>query len=569
LFSRVTLLFLSFALYAPAADLPEHARKTTDLVHSLRAHVDGTAPLEPARLDRVQAELEEAADAGRMQTFVTYALGPGLLEMDGFRADLEYFAVLSGTDEGRLQLEKLGGKSFQRFFLSLSDRANHIEPAGALQLDELEAATNVTLDRQDAFFQRSRTVEKGLWLAHSALVLAGSFAAILQFQDMVELNQMTPREFITFLGGIWGANAASYWLIWDHFKFIEPARKFFARQNYRELASSWASFSELYPEITMRLVGTAADDKPMTQFTHADAQADAALEGLMRNDSPEATQELKLLLLSSVEDGIHSRVKRLLVELAVRSPHENYKQLGAGIDHVHRVRRRMEWKTLQFQLMRCTVRVGMLAMGIWAFNAAAKWFAPNHVSRWRTVPSAILGAIGGKRIFPLLWAQYAAEALKYRTKEDEAELRDALAAIMELDPSGDVVSRLARYDSKIAAQQLVTGAAADVLAAHPSGEVTKNMWRILRTDLARSSYSGSRVHYLIDRIFDQQRACFEHLLDTARAVGAGWKSGRMPQVPSHLIRVHQSEQTELNPWSPLCILLGLRPHHGGGKNKSN
>ncbi|MBY0371196.1 hypothetical protein K2X33_10955, partial [bacterium] len=152
------------------------------------------------------------------------------------------------------------------------------------------------------------------------------------------------------------------------------------------------------------------------------------------------------------------------------------------------------------------------------------WWAPDKAAAWRVIPSAVIGAIGGRKLFPVLWRRYGEEALARSSPKVSQQLREAFQEIMVLDPSGDIVSRIARFDPGIAAQQLVTKAAADVMAKSGSGEVAMNLWRVINVEARRQVFSERRTRYLTNTAHTQQRRCFQELLAAANLLNVGLQS---------------------------------------------
>lgn len=516
------VLFWALGLSAAAPDttVTDPITSLVSKAHRYLAHPETFTPIEVVRL---KGQFEKWADKREeLSRFLDAAYGPNLLYLDRFREDLAY--IYAGLEDPQRREDfqvRLRGIGFAPFIATLGELTIPAQQTAAI--DRLQSTTEATLAAEDRFLQSSRRWESRLWVAHSATVIGLASYGIVHCWHSMGLDAMTPREFITFLGGVWAANASSYWYLWDHLKWVEPFRKFAALHDYRNLTQRWADFLKLNPELTARTAAAAATDKPVSHVRHADALADAALEALFDSNTAQANRELFEVFLASLEAGKSARAMRILNHLRQGDPIGRYTRLSQNVATIFRLRERIERKAWNRQICKASLRLLLLGLGLWGANQIVEWAAPEDIARWRKVPTAILGAIGAKRIFNLIWSPHRYATLKTEAGDAEEELRGAFRELMEIDPTGIVVSRIAKYDSGIAAHHLVTYAAADALAARPSGEVTRGLFRIVRQELARTQFAGERVSYLLKTTYGAQRTCLTQLLtlveDTAEYFG--------------------------------------------------
>ncbi len=459
-----------------------------------------------------------------MDDFARYVLGPGLLYMDEFRADLR-FLMASVEEDGRREWSRkiLRDAGFDRFSILLSESFERQNGSGLETIAKVEALTFETLQSQDDFLEHSHQAERKLFLAHSVLLLGVAFGAVYFMSDLLHVDGMTFREKVSFVGGLTLSALGSYYLIWEYFQWINPFRKYALKEHYVNLVNAWTRFSEVYPHLAIKTIAAAASDKVVSPVTHADAHADAALDALLKNtDNGEVTPHLFELFMRSLEGDNTKRALTILKNIQKRDPNSNYAKLGTLVGEVFEIRKGMEWTCFKRQAARALLRVSALVVGIALFDSMARWLDPERISHWRTLPGAILSTLGARRLITAFWRPERADKVQDRSHKEEAKLKLALAGVMKLDPSGGIVSRIARFDSGKATTQLITRAATDVLATQPSGEVTMQLHRILQIELTRNQISGPRVQHLAEATFTQQRSCLAAILAQAKQWESIW-----------------------------------------------
>ncbi len=492
------------------------ALRVTEVVHSVCDFCAVPPDEASVQWHEMKLAVEEISQPTILNEFGHYAYGAGLLRLDTFRQDLGgLFDRLTQEEQPsplQVCLTRLG---FDRFVLELASASERHYAAGRELFASLEQATDETLEAQQKLLRHAGRAEAWLYGLHSTIVLSASVGFTLAFYDLLAIESMTPREFIAYLGGLWGLNAGSYWLLWEYFRWIDPYRKLAARTAYQELTASWEEFQKYLPQISARVVASAASDRPPTHVRYADVVSDAALNALLVNEASEVDDQLFELFLQALESGNGARANRIVQGLSKRKGSTDRARLAEVVQVAFDTRRQMEWKSYSRQAMRAGLRLGILALGIWGFNEAAKVFVPQSVVQWRAVPMAVLGAIGIRRLFPVFWKPAKAQTLRTRIQGEEKELEQALQEIMRLDPSGTIVSRFARFDAGTAAHQLITEIASRVLSERPSGQATQNLFRLVREKLGDPTFRD-RSHALVQATFLQQRSCLQSLLELSQ-----------------------------------------------------
>jgi hypothetical protein len=545
------LLFFFFCFPFPqlllAADSrPGIAKDVTRVVHRVRSLVE--APDRALNEDRAlitrQLELLTSNHNGLVD-FCNYAFGPGLLYLDEFFDDMHFLQQGLASDSTRERfLRELNAIPFFPFASQLSQIATRnslVEGDGALTPTEralqriaiIEAASHRTLQAEQRFREASRKQVRFLKIAQSVTVLLTSAVAVNGAWHAFGFDRMSPRELVGFLFSVWAGNEALFWVIWERFKWIDPYKKWRAKEEYETLIQSWRALLQINPALSAQKGAAAATTKPVSNAKHADAEADAALEALFQslrdedrsNDAP-IKEHLFQVFLSELEDGNGARAMRILKTLHEVDPSSRPARLSDAVAKVFSIRAQMERTSVIRQTLKATARLICLGVAVFGSNAALKYLLPTHLEQWRTVPNWVLTGLGVRRITPLVWLPHRVEALKKHASDQELALLEALRALIEIDPSGSLVERIAEFDSGMAAHQLVTLAAGDALATHPNGERTRKLWNVVSHELSTNHPSGSRVSELLEDTFRAQRHCIQRLLSVMVGFTSGATSGK-------------------------------------------
>ncbi len=509
----------------------EFREKVLRLVDRTQRYLADPASLSARETERLRLGLEDLSEAPKaLKQFLYYATGKGLLQLDPLRDDLEDIqgrllnpATREVTDT---LLRKVGFDAFARVLGEVSVEEMH-DGRASVSIGLLDLAIKEVLESQDDFITRSEALERNLWMSHVSLFMAGAGFLIFETYDLLNISTMTPRELILSIGGVWAAAGGTYFLAMDYFKGLEYVRKFFLPKHYKRLKRAWAQLLELNPEVTAATAASAAIDKPRYSVTIADAMSDAAFDALIERDDEHSQKQILALFLKSLETGHTRRAERLLVALQRQNP-KTLPTLSSGpipvqlLEAVKEVKLAivaLEKKSFHRQVWYASLKGVALGLGLWGAGQGMTYFTPEYVARWRAAPTAVLGAIGTKRIWQFLWRPESVESLEARSLPEQARLIAALEKLVVLDPSGDIVSRIARFDLGLAAHQILTRLASEALAKETSGQVTMNLYRILREELSASRYSGERVRAISAAAMRLQRDCLGDLLRLSTELG--------------------------------------------------
>jgi hypothetical protein len=534
-------IFLFLALLGGLAwgveERPEHAKEIIRTVHRVRTVLENPQGALVEDLALIKAQVEKfTANRERISLFANYLYGRGLLYLDDFYDDMTFLqrglADPNTSADFRARLNALSFPPLAKSLASVSmegrsEEGEWGEPVqGAFdRIGRVEKASQATLVAEDAFSEAGRVATSKLKFFQSAVVLLASAAGVYAAWHTFGIDQMSPREFVGFLFSVWAGNQATYWIIWERFKWIDPYKKWKAADEYAALKDAWKELLRLSPSLSAQKAAAAAATKLISTAKHADAQADAALEALFeslddRDESNDSSirEELFNTFLTELEDGNGHRALRILTKLKEADPQSDAARMSEKVARIFELRARMERKCLIRQSLKAAFRLALLGVAVYASNEGIRSILPEHLARWRTVPNSILAGLGAKRIFPLIWLPHRVDVLRRQASKEEQELRQAFDELIAIDPSGSTVERIAEYDSGVAAHQLVTYAAGDALAANPNGERTRKLWNVVNRELSTSHPGGSRVQDLLEDTYRAQRTCITRMLDAVNGL---------------------------------------------------
>jgi hypothetical protein len=534
--SWVLVLWLFTPLVHALPTPPSIAKDIIRTVHRVRSVVE--SPEAFLAQDRLLIERQIASLVEReseLPQFASWVLGPGLLFVDEFFDDLVWIAGCASSNADtfscRQNLDALG---FSKLAVLLSRVSMDSEPAllsapaseltgpariAIERISRFEQASEATLSAQNAFIEASTKATHRLKTFQYSIALVASSLGVNALWYHLGLDQMTPREFVGFLFGVWAANKATYWIVWDHFKWIDPFKKWAAKKEYNALIQHWNQLLMVSPTLTAKKAAAAATTKLVSESRYADAQSDAALEAMfsglsdgdLSNDNS-IKQELFSVFLVELEHGNGARAMRVLETLRRVDPQSPAARLSDVVNRIFTIRYQMERKCLRRQVFKAFARVTLLAVGISFLNESLKRVLPPELVQWRTVPNSIVAGLGVKTILPLIWIPHRFEWLKGMLDGEEQALQEAFEELMQIDPSGEIAQRIAVYDSGRATDRVITSLAVAELAKHPTGERTRKLWNIISHELGLSRPSDDRVRELLSQTYRSQRTCVQRLL---------------------------------------------------------
>lgn len=522
--------WLTWWLLVPLAEAtptpPSIAKDIIRTVHRVRSVVerpDAFLPQDRQLIERQIARLTEREE--EFPQFANWILGPGLLFVDEFFDDLVWIGNCADSSRSnplcRENLEALGFSKLGRLLarVSMDGDSGAASELAMERIAHFEQASEATLTAQNAFIAASTSATRRLKTFQYSIALVASSLGVNALWYHLGLDQMTPREFVGFLFGVWAANKATYWIIWDHFKWIDPFKKWAAKNEYGALVERWSELMRVSPALSAQKAAEAATTKPVSQARYADAQADAALQAMFNELSDEDSgnddrirKELFNVFLVELEHGNGARAMRVLETLRQADPESHAARLSGVVNRIFEIRYQMERKCLRRQVFKAFARVTLLAAGVTFLNESLKRMLPPELVHWRTVPNSIVAGLGVKTILPLIWIPHRFEWLKGMLDTEEQSLREAFEELMQIDPSGEIAQRIAVYDSGRATDRVITSLAVGALAEHPSGERTRKLWNVISHELGMSSMSDDRVRELLARTYTSQRACVQRLL---------------------------------------------------------
>lgn len=518
-----------------AEQRPAYAQEVVRVIHRVRELVEHPANAIPEDISLVRKQVSQlAADKSGIERFTQYLYGEGLLYLDMLAEDLDFLIQAQSDPQRR---ETAQSKLDELAFPALAHALLKQSMAGLPGVDDRGEVVQQALDRIDIFEKRSidlfavedrfnesaARVKGKLRLFQSILVGVVSGLGVHSAWHFLGLDTFTPRELVGLIFSVWASNEALYWLVWDHFKRMDLVIKRFARAEFEEFRQSWTELLKLNPTLSARKAASAATSKPLSKAKHADAQADAALEAMfdslkdedISNDAAIKAQ-LFNVFLTELEDGNGARAVRILEVLKRADPDSRAARMSAIVARIFAARAKMEWKCLLRQSLKASWRSALLGLTLFGSNYLLKHNLPENLAPWRTVPNWILGGLGLRRIYPLVWRPHRLEALRQETHKEEAELREAFKELMAIDPTGAIVERIAEYDSGVSAHQVVTFAAGDALAEEPNGLNTRVLWKLVAKELAANHPAGSRVRHLLQNTYAAQRSCVMRMLGLVR-----------------------------------------------------
>jgi hypothetical protein len=522
------LIFWAGFLIASELEQSEVSKHIVRTVHRVRNFIEkpGKVLDQDRELLKTQIGLL-AKDENGLKEFAKYLYGPGLLYSDEFYGDLIFLLeqIQEGGRGAKSQLDEL---DFFPFAQSLA-KVSLGEPLDSVQAkwEDFEVAASAVLLADDRFHETSRVIKGRVRLAQSAVVFILGGYAVQSAWNFLGVGQMTPKEFVGFLLSVWAGNEALYWLAWEKFQWIDPITKWGGKNDYDALSDAWTKLLALDPKLTAQKAASAATTKLLSNQKHADPHSDAALEALVKSlrflpasETDLIRGELFEMFLTGLEDGNASRSLTILKALRDHSPHSRAARMSEVVARIFRLGIEIERICRYRQSLRASVRLVTLGMVVFGSNNLLKSLLPADLQQWRLVPNWVLTGLGVRRIFPHVWKPHRLEALRRVATDQEVAIREAFRELMEIDPSGEVIERIVKYDSGAPAHRLVGFAAGDALAEHPNGERTRKLWNLVSWELSTPHPSGSRVQDLLSKTFAAQGECVRRLVDVFKSYGA-------------------------------------------------
>jgi len=507
------LLWQIFPLHAqPLPDLPARMAKAMRTVRNYIAH---PKTFTPDNLQHLRFKLESLAEEEPMAEFSKFVLGHGLLHIDVFRLDLTYaFHELQADESGELAA-RLRAISFDKWAATFVQGLEETSPAANANLLGMEEATFDNLRAQDSFIKSREKQEFRLWVAHSSLVLALVYSGVYLLRDLIHLADMRFQDQVTSITGLGVGAVSSYYLVWEHFRWIDPYIKLVLGKAYSGLVDSWDEFGLFSPEISIEVMASAARAKPISTKVYADVMADAALDSLLRLKDEKWAKKKFDTLLVDLENGSFPRAKRIAKGIAEKHPGSRYDLLSEAVIDVFTVLKKIEWESYQRAGRLAMLRFAAIGVVIGVFDTAAKWLNPTWMARLRTLPGAIFGVLGSRRMVPFLWRPDRMDSVEGHSQENQQALEAKLVRLMDLDPSGEIAGLVARSTSGIGSASLRDHLVTEVLGRNFTGLATQQLFHLLENELARSRFSGKKVRQLVNAAYKLHASCASRVLETA------------------------------------------------------
>lgn len=529
---RLLLFVVGIAASASTDAERMHWESLRGTLHEIRQAIESGEKAPPSTSRRIRSQINILLRTpGAIESVFRHMAGEGLLQSRPILEDLGYLTdVVAGSPPQAPELAWLDTVGFTHLAMRLGnytvaqlpDDSPEIAPPEIYflereidknqeDLEVLSGEVGRYLNKFEVFLKNSERLESTFFKIYNTTFGLTSTAALIAASTQFDFSTFGPREWVGTIAGIWAASSGSYVYIFKYLNKIEWLKKWKLKPEFLDLKDEYKNLLEHSPRFVTKHVAAAASDRPAPGVRSAGAKEDAALRALLETNTPETTRELYEIALQTEENGNTRRADPILTEIYRRSEGTLIGLKAKRIRDALRAKNKLENAIFIRQILSAGFRVVALLLGAWAVNRGIEYGLPHMVSRWRSVALALVGAIGSRRILQFLWQPLKEERLDYLFERRRDTLIRSFRALLEIDPTGELVARMTRCNHSQIAHRYLTEAALVVLEERPSQEVTQTLAAMLERELSSPDVTPSTARRVADAALRHYHRCQDQL----------------------------------------------------------